>query len=88
MLTPLSRRDWPRFFDRLSAALAGRAVDVYAAGLDGEPHAEWVRLSSLSYDAAGNELALVLDHADSVELVQADGRRDFIVLRHALEVLA
>jgi hypothetical protein len=57
-MTQLSRRDWPRYFDRMSAALAGRAIELDAAGL-GLP-GEWVRLVSLSYDAEHGELALGL----------------------------
>jgi len=59
MLTQLSRRRWPQYFDRLAAALAGRAVALDAAGL-GLP-GEWVRLASLSYDAERGELALVFE---------------------------
>jgi hypothetical protein len=59
MMTPLSRRDWPRFFERLSAAIAGRAVELDAAGLG--LAGEWVRLVSLSYHAQRGELVLVLD---------------------------
>lgn len=60
MLTELSRRDWPRFFDRVAAALAARAVTVYAAGFDGAAQDEWVALESLSYDADQGELRIAL----------------------------
>jgi len=61
MLTQLSRRDWQRFFDRVSAALAGRAAQVDTAGLDEELPGEWIVLASLPYDAEANELGLVLE---------------------------
>jgi hypothetical protein len=60
MLTELSRRDWPRFFERMSAALAGRMVTVYGAGLDGAQEEEWVSLGSLTYDADQGELRILL----------------------------
>jgi hypothetical protein len=50
MLTQLPRRDWQHFFARVSAALAGRAVQVESAGLDEELPGEWIVLSSLSFD--------------------------------------
>lgn len=106
MLTQLSRRDWPRFFARVSAALAGRATEVDAAGLDKDLPGDWIVLASIAYDAERNELGLVLEggrrlvrdprqvhvHLDadmlhSMELVDAGGRRDFVVLRRPLQVL-
>jgi hypothetical protein len=80
MLTELSRRDWPRFFDRVSAALAARAVTVYAAGLDGAREEEWMPLGALSYDAGEGELRFLLGGRTVV-------RRDFLVLRHPLPVV-
>jgi hypothetical protein len=105
MLTQLSRRDWPRFFSRLSAALAGRAVPVDTAGFDEELPGGWIGLASVSYDAEREELVLLLEgerrlarhphqvhvHWDegllySVELVDRDGRRDYLMLRQPLQV--
>lgn len=106
MLTQLSRRDWQRFFARVSAALAGRSVQVDATALDEELPGDWVGLACVSYDPERGELALTVEgerrlvrhprqvhvHQDgdmlhSMELIDADGRRDFIVLREPLQVL-
>ena len=105
MLRQLSRRDWQRFFSRLSAALAGRAVHLESAGLD-EALPDDVILADVSYDAASGELVLelgggqrlvrhpreVLVHLEedllhSLELVDAGGRRDFVVPSRPLQVL-
>lgn len=86
MLTQLSRRNWPHYFDRVSAALAGRAVELDAAGL-GLP-GEWVSLASFSYDAERGELTLVLEgdarlarHPTEIHVHQDDG------LLHSLELV-
>jgi len=62
MLTQLSRRDWPHFFARLSAALAARPASVDTSGLEE-------------------------DLLHSMELVDADERRDFVVLHRPVQVL-
>jgi hypothetical protein len=72
MLTQLSRRRWPHYFDRLAAALAGRAVELDAAGL-GLP-GEWVGLVSLSYDAERGELTLVLEGGARLRAIPRDPR--------------
>jgi len=107
MLTQLSRRDWQRFFSRMSAALAGGAAHVEPAGLDEDLPGNSIGLAGVSYDAAREELVLALegdrrlvrhprevhvhweeDLLHSLELVDADGRRDFVVLRKPLRILS
>lgn len=106
MLTQLSRRDWPHFFARLSAALAVRPASVDTSGLEEDLPGEWIRLRSAAFDAESGELALLLEgerrlgrhprqvyvHLDgdllhSMELVDADERRDFVVLHRPLQLL-
>lgn len=106
MLTQLSRRDWQRFFARVSAALAARSVSIDCNGLDEELPGDRIDLLSVSYEPEGGELALLLEgdrrvarhlrhvhvHLEedllySMELVDADGRREFVVLRKPLQVL-
>ena len=86
MLTQLSRRRWPEYFDRLAAALAGRAVELDAAGL-GLP-GEWVGIVSFSYDAQSGELTLALEggarlarYPTEIHVHQDDG------LLHSLELV-
>ena len=106
MLTQLSRRDWRRFFARLSAALAARPASVDAAGFDEKLPGERIALLSASFDPESGELALLLEgerrivrqprqvyvHLDEdlllgMELVDAGGRRDFVVLHRPLQLL-
>ena len=106
MLTQLSRRDWQRFFARLSAALAARSVSIDCNGLDEELPGDRIDLLSVSYEPESGELALLLEgerrvvrhprqvhaHLDedllhSMQLVDADGRREFVVLRRPLQLL-
>jgi hypothetical protein len=106
VLTQLSRRDWPHFFGRLSAALAVRPASVDTSGLEEDLPGEWIQLLSASLDPESGELALLLEgerrlvrhprqvyvHLEenllhSMELVDADGRRDFVVLHRPLQVL-
>jgi hypothetical protein len=107
VLTQLSRRDWPRFFARVSAALAARPVCIDGSGLDEELPGDWIDLLAVSYEPESGELAMQLEgdrrvmrhprevhvHLDedllhSMELVDADGRREFVVLRRPLQVRA
>ena len=107
MLTQLSRRDWERFFARLSAALAARSASIDTAGLDEELPGDRIDLLSTFYEPGSGELALLLGgdrrvvrhprevhvHLDedllhSMELVDADGRRELVVLRRPLQVRA
>lgn len=107
MLTQLSRRDWERFFARVSAALAARTVSIDCSGLDEELPGDRVELLSVSYEPANVELALLLEgerrlvrhprqvhvHLDddllhSMEFVDADGRREFVVLDRPLRLLS
>jgi len=106
VLTQLSRRDWPHFFARLSAALAARGASVDTSGFDEALPGERIRLLSASLDPESGELALLLQgerrlvrhprqvyvHLDgdllhSMELVDADERRDFVVLHRPLQLL-
>jgi len=106
VLTQLSQRDWPRFFGRLSAALAARPASVDTSGFDEKLPGERIALLSASFEPESGELALLLEgerrlarhprqvyvHLDedllhSMELVDADGRRDFVVLHGPLQVL-
>ena len=103
MLTQLSRRDWQRFFARVSAALVARTVSIDCNGLDEELPGDCIDLLALSYEPGSGELALLLEaerrvvrhpgqvhvHLDedllhSMQLVDADGRREFVVLRKPL----
>jgi hypothetical protein len=107
MLTQLSRRDWERFFARVSAALAARTVSIGTGGLDEELPGDRVELLSVSYEPGSGELALLLEgerrlvrhprqvhvHLDedllhSMELVDAEGRREFVVLGKPLRLLS
>jgi hypothetical protein len=106
VLTQLSRRDWQRFFARVSAALAARTVTIDTGGLDEELPGDWIELIAVSYEPGSGELVLLLEgerrvvrhprevhvHLDedllhSMQLVDADGRREFVVLRRPLQLL-
>ena len=107
-LTQLSRRSWHAYFDRVSAALAGRGAQVEPAGLglDADARGQWTGLAWLSYDDERDELALGLrgerrvirhprqvhvhqddDWLHSIEVLDAEGERHFLVLRSPLQVL-
>lgn len=66
MLHKVQRPQWQPFFDRVSAALGGRSVDVdiVGPGIGSQSQARRVTLTGLSYDGKGDVFAVIAEELE------------------------
>lgn len=67
-LTQLSKSQWQAYFDRLSRTLGAKRAEIETAGLGLDRHveAESVPVARISYDPAGDVLALFGDDFEHI----------------------
>jgi hypothetical protein len=65
-ISKLEKTKWQAYFDRVSKILEGQRAEVEAASLrlGDQVEAEWLPLSRITYDSAGNAIKLTLDGRD------------------------
>ena len=62
-LTQLAKPQWQDYFDRVSASLAGKRVEVEVTGLGlgAQVEADWLPLVGLSYEPKGDVLTVAAE---------------------------
>ena len=60
-LRQLGNAQWQTYFDRVAAALGAKQVEIEVAGLGlgDQVEADWIPLIGLSYDPAGDSVAVI-----------------------------
>lgn len=108
-LRQVAKPRWQAYFDRVSAMLGAKLVEIEVAGLGlgDQVEAEWIPFVGLSYDPASDLVAVIgegvehlirhpkeihVDHdtewLHSVEVLDAEGVRHFVLLRDPLRLPA